>query len=334
MEIVSRYLFCLGIPGCYLSLYSRPEEPTGEARLILAFDGSSKQPLPEGGLPFPAPDLVPSSAIRIADRESERLGLSRLVLGLYYGKVKIGFVVFVIRSKEDASLCEILRWQLSGALKNAADIRAAKAAAAEKSALLKELQHRIKNNISLIASISRLESMAASQPETREALTALEARIVAVGNLYEVLFDSGGIESVDLANYLARVVDNAAASVGGGSGRIQIDSSFESCPMDLKRAVSLGLIVNELITDSLKHAFPDGRAGRIHVALAREEECLTLEVSDDGIGYPPGFVPEEAEGFGLQMVSLLARQLGSVLSFEPGRSGIRTTLRLPLGPQT
>ena len=331
MVIVSRHLSRLGIPACYIALYARPDEPTGEAHLILSFDGASRSPLPPGGLPFSAPDLVPRSVMRVDGGERDRLGLSRLVLALYYGREKIGFVVFDIKGKDDAFLCEILRWQLSGALKNAADIRAAKAAADEKAALLKELQHRVKNSMSLIAAISRIESAGAAHPETKGALAALEARITAVGDLYEVLYDSGGIESVDLFDYLTRVVDSAAASVGGESGRIEFDRSLERCPMDLKRAVNLGLIVNELITDSLKHAFPEGRAGRIRVVLAREGDGLMLEVGDDGVGYPPGFVPEEAEGFGLKMVFLLAKQLDGKLSFESAGGGIRVRLRFLSG---
>lgn len=329
MDIVSRALARLGIPGCYIALYARPDEPTGEAHLILAFDGASRLPLPSEGLSFPAPELVPRSEFRTADREKR--GLSRLVLALYYGRKKIGFAVFDIESKEDASLCEILRWQISGALKNAVDLRTANAVAEEKAALLKELQHRVKNSMSLIASLSRIESAGASHPETKDALKSLETRITAVGDLYEVLYDSGGIESVDLSDYLARVVDSVILSVGGGPGRIEFDRSFEHCPMDLKRAVSLGLIVNELITDSLKHAFPGGRRGKINVALARENtgESLVLSVSDDGIGYPPSFDPETAEGFGLRMVSLLAKQLDGVLSFDTGGIGTRVKLRLP-----
>lgn len=336
MEIVSRHLARLGIPGCFISLYANPGDPTGEAHLVLAFDGSSRLPLPPGGLPFQAPALVPSSVLGAAGRSGDRGGLFRLVLALYYGEEKMGFVVFDIESKEDSSLCEILRWQLSGALKKAADLRAAKAAAEEKAALLKELQHRVKNSMNLIASLSRIESMEASLPETKAALAALESRISAVGELYDVLYDSGGIESVDLSDYLARVVDGAAASVGGAATRVEFDRNFESCRMDLKRAVSLGLIVNELITDSLKHAFPEGRAGRIRVDLMREGaslgSCLVLEVSDDGIGYPPGFVAETAEGFGLKMVALLAKQLDGELSFKTGEGGIRATLRIATRP--
>jgi two-component sensor histidine kinase/DNA-binding LacI/PurR family transcriptional regulator len=326
MDIMSKDLVRLGIPGCYIALYTRPDEPTGEACLILAFDGERRLAIPAGGLPFPAPDLVPRSVDGITECERERRGLSRLALALYYGREKIGFVVFDINGKEDASLCEILRWQLSGALKYATDIRVANAVAEEKAALLKELQHRVKNSISLIASLSRIESAGASHPETKDALESLEARITAVGDLYEVLYDSGGIESVDLSDYLARVVDSVTASVGGGSGRIEFDRSFEHCPMDLKRAVSLGLIVNELITDSLKHAFPEGRTGRVSVTLAREGASLVLEVGDDGIGYPPDFCPNAAEGFGLKMVSLLTKQLEGSLSFETGGIGTRARL--------
>jgi Transcriptional regulators len=322
MEIVSRYLARLGIPGCCISLFSDPADPSGEARLVLAFHGGRRLALPDDGLVFRAPDLIPDAIA------AEIPGFSRLALSLFFGREASGFVVFDIESKEDAPLCETLRWQISWALKSAAVIREEKAAAAAKATMLKELQHRVKNSMSLIAAIAGIEADGAALPETKEALASLQARIVAVGDLYEVLYDSGGMDEVDLADYLGRVVDTTAESLGGGAGRVAFDRSLERCAMDLKRAVSLGLIVNELITDSLKHAFPEGRAGRIGVRLSREGSDLVLEVRDDGIGFPSGFEPELAEGFGLQMIYLLARQLDGSVVFEAGNPGTKTTLRL------
>jgi DNA-binding LacI/PurR family transcriptional regulator len=118
MEVVSKHLSQLGIPGCHLSLFVRPEDPTGEARLVLAHGGSGGRVLPPGGLLFPAPELLPRSAAPL-----ER-GLSRLALALYFGRARIGFVVFDIASSEDALICEILRWLLSGALKGSEELLA------------------------------------------------------------------------------------------------------------------------------------------------------------------------------------------------------------------
>lgn len=325
MDVLAKHLHRLGIAGCYVSLFARPGEPEGEARLVLACAGDGRMALPPEGLAFPSAELLPAS-IRPAPK-----GLSRLALALYFGADRFGFVVFEIASKEDAALCETLRWQLSWALKSAAVVREERAAAAAKATMLKELQHRVKNSMGLIAAIAGIESRAASNDETRAALASLEARIAAVGELYELLYASEGGGSVDLADYLARILDTASASIVEGPGRIAIDRSLEHCDMDLKRAVSLGLIVNELVTDSLKHAFPEGRTGMIRIRLLREGGSILLEVRDDGVGYPPGFDPEKAEGFGLQMVLLLSQQIGGLISFDSGEGGTAATLSLPEG---
>lgn len=323
MKIVAQHLPRLGIPSCYVSIFDRPEEPTGSARLVLAYGRNGRIASPPEGMLFSAPELVPVLP------ESAAPGRSRLALALFQDQTRFGFVVFEIERKDDALICELLRWQISVALKGAADIRAEKAAASEKAALLRELQHRVKNSMSLIAGIAGIKSREASNPETQAALADLRTRIVAVGELYEALFDSGNIEHIDLSDYLVRVVETASESIGSEPGRIAFDRSLVRCEIDLKRAVSLGLIVNELVTDSIKHAFPDGRKGRIGIRLAQEGDEIVLEIRDDGVGFPPGFDPGKAEGFGLRMVSLLAEQLRGILAFESDDSGARTTLRLP-----
>jgi two-component sensor histidine kinase len=204
------------------------------------------------------------------------------------------------------------------------------AAAAEKETLHKELQHRVKNSLGIIASLVALEAGKSGAPEARETLSKLESRIAALASLYDVLFESGGAGRIGLADYLGRVVDSATESLGADARGIAVDRAIEGIPMDMKRAVSLGLIANELVTDSLKYAFPGGRPGRVSVRLARWGEGLLFEVSDDGAGFPPGFDLSRSEGFGLHLVALLARQLGGEFSAEGGAGGgVRFALRLP-----
>jgi two-component sensor histidine kinase len=327
MDVVASLLVRMGIAGCYISLFADPEDPTGEARLVLAQGQEGRRVLPPEGLAFPASELVPGP------RTAAAPGLSRLAQALFFGRERLGFVVFEIEGKENALLCEILRWEISGVLKGAAEFRAQMAAAAEKATMLKELQHRIKNSISIIAGIVGLESEEAAQSETRTALSKLQTRIMAIGDLYEALYDSGDAGKIDLADYLSRVVDSAAKGIGAGPGRVSFESRGEGCEMDLKRAVSLGLIVNELVTDSLKHAFPDGRSGDVGVRLYREAEELAIEVWDDGVGFPAGFDPAESESFGLKMVSLLAAQVRGKLAFSNRGPGANTSLRLAAFPK-
>lgn len=321
MDIVAAHLSRLGLTGCCISLFSRLDDPTGEARLVLSYRNGERRPIPPGGVLFPAWELVPAS------EPFGAAGNSLLAQALYFGLECFGFVVYEISNKDDALLCEILRWQLSGALKSAADIRAEKAAAEEKAVLLRELQHRIKNSISVIASIAGIEAQAATHPEAKAAISSVRARISAVGDLYEELFDAGGTESVDMSDYLGRVLDSALASMGCDDGRIVVDRRVPSFRIDLKRAVSLGLIVNELVTDSLKHGFPDGRRGTISVAAVPDGDDLVFDIRDDGVGFPPGFDLAAAKGFGLRMVYLLAAQLDGKLEIDSEDGGVKASLR-------
>lgn len=322
MDIIARELPRLGILGCWISVYVHPETPTGEARLILACDERGQLPLPPDGVFFPSPQLAPAG-YRVVDRQSVRL-----LLALFFRSENIGFVLFDLRGPDDASVCEALRWQLSSALKGSFLVQREKAEASEKATLLKELQHRVMNSMSLISSIVSLESRRAKAPETVETLSKLETRILALASLYKALYHTGVIERVELSDYLARVVDSAAAGMGADARGIEFDREIEPCKIDLKRAVSLGLIVNELVTDSLKYAFPRGAAGRVAIKLERSLGMLRLEVSDDGIGLPADFDIKTSKGFGLNLVALLAKQIGGDLQFAASK-GMRTSIVFP-----
>lgn len=204
----------------------------------------------------------------------------------------------------------------------------AKAAAAEKEELLRELQHRVKNSMAIISSIASLESMRAELPETKAALGSLESRVSALASLYDILFYTGSIEEIGLAGYLGRVVDSAAAGLGADARGISVGRELAPVGIDVKRAISLGLIVNELVTDCVKHAFPSG-GGRIDVSLSLEGGELALSVEDDGVGLGPGFSESALSSLGLTLVRSLADGLGAKLSIR-GEPSARFELRFPL----
>jgi two-component sensor histidine kinase len=112
--------------------------------------------------------------------------------------------------------------------------------------------------------------------------------------------------------------------------KIVFDLAIDHCKIDLKRAVSLGLIINELVTDSLKYAFPDGRTGRIRVRFERWATNLRLEFADNGIGLPSDFELEKSKGFGLNLIAMLVKQLDAELFIGRGTAGVQFDLSLPL----
>lgn len=204
-----------------------------------------------------------------------------------------------------------------------------KAAAIEKTTLLRELQHRVKNSMALISSLASLEAAKSASAEAKAALGRLRSRVVALGSLYDILYQSGGIGDIQLSSYLESVIDSAAEGLGLETRKIAVTRSIEPLRFDIKSAISIGLIINELVTDSIKYAFPDGRKGTIGVKLFREGHAIILLVEDDGIGLPPGFDPASAKGFGMTLVESLASQLNAEFSARSD-GGAKFTLRIPV----
>jgi two-component sensor histidine kinase len=202
----------------------------------------------------------------------------------------------------------------------------ARETAKERERLLREFQHRVKNSMAMISGIASIESHNSGSQETRAALQKIETRIGALASLYDLLYVTGSIEEIELSDYLGRVVDSAATGHGADARGITVERSAERIRIDVKRAVSLGLMVNELVTNSLKYAFPDGRRGRIAVRLFREGGKIVLTVEDDGVGVDEATLAD-GSGFGLTLVRSLAAQLDASLSLR-GDRGLRMELRL------
>ncbi len=200
--------------------------------------------------------------------------------------------------------------------------------AEEKQALLRELQHRVKNSLATIASLVGLELEKAAAQETREALDLLRSRIESLSALYTMLYERAETREVELGQYLQLVVQSLEKSQLAGDGRVKFRTEMDNVKMDAKRASSLGLVVNELVMNAIKHAFPGNAKGTISVAVAAKEGGAVIEVSDDGRGLPEGFDLPKAKGMGLSLVELLARQVGGTLDLrrEKGMSVFRITV--------
>ena len=180
----------------------------------------------------------------------------------------------------------------------------------EKTILLSELKHRVKNGMSVIASLVNLESGRAAATETKETLSSLGDKVLALSALYDLLYRAPESRKIRLDSYLQSIIDALCSSYGTKERGIDFIAHLDEVEIDFKSAEALGLIAVELITDSLKHAFPKGRKGRIELSLGREGPGeIALVVRDDGIGLPPGFSPAESSGFGMMIVRMLADQL-------------------------
>ena len=200
----------------------------------------------------------------------------------------------------------------------------------EKEGLLKEVHHRVKNNLQVIASLLRLESSRTPEPATKAVLKEMQGRIRSMALLHEALYRSGDFARVDLADYLGQLATQLFRAHNSDRAGVRLTLDLAHVRLDVEKAIPCGLIVNELVTNSLKHAFPDGRPGEVRVSLETEGEHARLRVCDDGAGLPPDFDGRRAKSLGLVLVLDLARQLGGELEIQPG-AGASFGVMFPLG---
>ncbi len=193
----------------------------------------------------------------------------------------------------------------------------------EKDALLKEVHHRVKNNLQIIHSLLRLENQRQALPAVQQVLQAMQGRIQAMAALHETLYRAGNLAALDLGAYLERLATQAYRALACGPGEVQLQLELASVPVGLDQAVPCGLLVNELVSNSLKHGFADGRSGTLRVELKMlDGGTLQLCVSDTGAGLPADFADRRSSGLGLQLVADLAGQIGGRLEIGPGPGAV------------
>ena len=205
----------------------------------------------------------------------------------------------------------------------------------EKVALLNEVHHRVKNNLQVITSLLRLEAGRSNQPDTKLVLKEMKGRIRAMALLHESLYRSGNFAAVDLGGYLKQLATQAFRAQSNGLVRLNLQLDPVQVSMDL--ATPCGLLVNELISNGLKHAFPPGCIGELLIELRaqpsnrNEPPKWRLQVRDNGIGLPADFDERREHSLGLQLVSDLAQQIGGKLVFA-SEAGTGTTFSVAFAP--
>jgi two-component sensor histidine kinase len=218
------------------------------------------------------------------------------------------------------------------ALELAAEARARdlQVALDRQTALLHELDHRVKNNLQLISSLMLMQARRAEDPAVREALVGMQARLAAVGVVHRRLFQEGDIGRFDLADF----VRDLTAELSGPAGRPEVVFVCDLAPtlVASAKAAPLALLINELLTNALRHAFPDRRPGKVFVRIAASGRDLRIEIADDGVGEAGGRAIDggSEQRFGLTIVELLGRQLQAHIVREDAHPGVRVTLSLPL----
>lgn len=192
-------------------------------------------------------------------------------------------------------------------------------ALSEKVGLLNEVHHRVKNNLQVIASLLRLEANRSVQVETKSVLGEMQGRIRSMALLHESLYRTGTFASVELGTYLKRLCLQAFRSGTQQTDGVRLVTDLAEVQVTMDQATPCGLLVNELISNCMKHGFPQGRTGEVRVTLMpMEDRQCRLSVSDNGVGLPTDFESRRNDSLGLQLVTDLAQQLGARLVIGPG----------------
>jgi two-component sensor histidine kinase len=193
---------------------------------------------------------------------------------------------------------------------------------AERETLLKEVHHRVKNNLQIINSLMSLQARKEPTPAVVEAFRTMQNRVRSMALLHETLYRSDDLARIDFKRYVERMCMHLAQSCGLDRMQVQLETRIGSIKLPLDRAVSCGLLINELVTNALKHAFPDGRSGRTTVALeSAADQQLVLTVADDGTGLADVQDTDGRKSLGMELIRRLTEQLDGTLSVDRGPPG-------------
>jgi two-component sensor histidine kinase len=184
----------------------------------------------------------------------------------------------------------------------------------EKEVLLREIHHRVKNNLQVMSSLLNLQSRYAKKEEYRKMFEDTEHRVRSMALIHEQLYQSQNLAKLEIGTYLSSIVRHLAASFSDVGARVDVRTSLESLLLGITTAIPLGFTVTELVSNCFKHAFRDGRPGQISVSLhSLDNNVVELIVRDNGMGMPDTVTAENAQSLGLRLVRIFADQLEATL---------------------
>jgi PAS domain S-box-containing protein len=340
--------------------YSRAR--SSEARFRLLFNNSSESIAVFGSM---RPDGIPEKIIEVNDIACNRLGYTREELLRMNpadivnpeSRQALSKVLSTLRT-EGSAVCESLDLTKEGKnipvelslqlfnldgkpviILNARDITERKradglirSALREKEILLREIHHRVKNNMQVISSLLNLQASKTQDPATKAMLEESRQRVRSIAIIHEKLYNSANLANIDFAVYLKSLSDELCRSFGRPEISCVLD--VEAIPFEIDKAIPTGLIVNELLTNSLRHAFPVSTKGTVSVHLrSLGDENVELVVKDDGVGFPAGTDIGSATTMGLAIVRTLVEQMHGTLTMDTSH-GTTCTIGFKLEKKT
>lgn len=219
------------------------------------------------------------------------------------------------RKRGEAKLCDTLR-ELQSAL-------------AEKTVLLKEVHHRVKNNLAVISSLLSMKAEATGVPDARLALEESQQRIRSIALIHEHLYGTDHLDRIEFAEYARQLVAELTVAFAAAARRIVVRVDAEPVELPVDQAVPCVLILNELVTNAFKHAFPGQRSGEIEISFRESAGWLQLGIRDNGAGCPAPATFANGKSLGLRIVDILVKQLDGALDRVAAGGGTHFVLRFP-----
>jgi len=197
----------------------------------------------------------------------------------------------------------------------------------QRETMLREIHHRVKNNMQVMSSLLSLQSRVASNPAISRMLEENQNRIQSMALLHEILYQSDDLAVVDFSKYLRRMVDHLFRSYGVDNRQIRLHTELDAVGLELDDALPSGLLISEVVSNSLKHGFPEGRKGEVRIVLRRQSaNMVSLLVSDNGVGLPQHLNWTKSRSLGLRLVRVLAQQLRANLNIRSQGGGTEVKL--------
>lgn len=269
------------------------------------------------GVPLITSDGLALGTLCVIDTRPRRLGEERMAdLGILARQV-------------------VAQLEMRRALRaEASALARAEAQATERARLLEiaetlrlEIDHRVKNSLQLVSSLLALQGARSRSEEVREALAAARSRVMAISSIHAALNQSSDASRVRLSTYAERLIDELKVSAPAG---VEIELDADEFELLTSQASSLAILVNEFVTNSLKYAFPDGREGRVSLAIHLDGDRVRARFSDDGVGQAVTAGRPASEGLGTRIMLAVAQQLGATLDFVAGARGTTVLFDFPL----
>ncbi len=257
--------------------------------------------------------------------EAETIGpLSKIWLGVplkieneVIGSITVqSYTDASLYTEKDMEILEFVSGQIAIAIKHKQDEEKIRKNLAEKNVLLQEIHHRVKNNMQVISSMLGLQSAYITDKRVLELFQNSRGRVKAMALIHDALYRSQDLAHIDFANYIRQLTTRIFISYGANSSLIKLKTDIQDVWLDISMAILCGLIINKLVSNSLKYAFPAGRKGEISVSLTYKNEIFTLCVKDNGIGIADEIDFENPKTLGLLLVHSLTQQLNGSLNLE------------------